>query len=42
MDYREPLKKFITILTVLLLLVLFSTVGIHLIEGWPWLEVKIT
>ena len=38
MDYREPLKKFITILSVLLLLVLFSTVGIHLIEGWPWLD----
>lgn len=38
MDYREPLKKFITILTVLLLLVLFSTVGIHLIEGWSWLD----
>ena len=38
MDYREPLKKFITILSVLLLLVLFSTVGIHLIEGWPWID----
>ncbi len=38
MDYREPLKKFITILSVLFLLVLFSTVGIHLIEGWPWLD----
>ncbi len=38
MDYREPLKKFITILTVLFLLVLFSTIGIHLIEGWPWLD----
>jgi len=38
MDYREPLKKFITILSVLLLLVLFSTVGIHLIEGWSWLD----
>ena len=38
MDYREPLKKFITILTVLLLLVLFSTVGIHFIEGWPWID----
>ncbi len=38
MDYREPLKKFITILSVLLLLVLFSTVGIHIIEGWPWLD----
>ena len=38
MDYREPLKKFITILSVLLLLVLFSTVGIHFIEGWPWID----
>ena len=38
MDYREPLKKFITILSVLLLLVFFSTVGIHIIEGWPWLD----
>ncbi len=38
MDYREPLKKFITILTVLFLLVLFSTVGIHFIEGWPWID----
>ena len=38
MDYREPLKKFITILTVLLLLVFFSTAGIHFIEGWPWID----
>ncbi len=38
MDYREPLKKFITILTVLLLLVLFSTAGIHFIEGWSWID----
>ena len=38
MDYREPLKKFITILTVLILLVIFSTAGIHYIEGWPWID----
>ncbi len=38
MDYREPLKRFITILSVLLLLVIFSTVGIHVIEGWPWID----
>ena len=38
MDYREPLKRFITILSVLLLLVIFSTAGIHVIEGWPWID----
>ena len=36
--YRETIRRFVKILTSLVLLVLFSTVGIKLIEGWSWLD----
>ena len=36
--YRDTVKKFTKILTSLILLVVISTVGIKLIEGWDWLD----
>ena len=36
--YGSTVKKFVSILTILLLLVVVSTVGIKLIEGWSWLD----
>ncbi len=36
--YSTTVKKALTILSILLLLVLISTTGIKLIEGWSWLD----
>jgi voltage-gated potassium channel len=36
--YSSTVKKFVSILSTLLLLVVVSTVGIKLIEGWSWLD----
>ncbi|WP_456341583.1 potassium channel family protein [Thermovibrio sp.] len=36
--YGTTVKRFVFILTILILLVLISTVGIKLIEGWSWLD----
>ena len=36
--YGSTVKKFVSILSILLLLVVVSTVGIKLIEGWSWLD----
>ena len=38
MSYDATIRKFVLILATLLFLVLFSTVGIRLIEGWSWLD----
>ncbi len=38
MTYSETLKRFTSILTILLALVVLSTLGIKLIEGWSWLD----